>query len=275
MSAAGTETRSTGPVGDGTPRTVLRVANVAKAFGATQAVRDASFELHAGEVLVLVGENGCGKSTMVKILSGVHQPDAGTIELDGSPVSAIRMPRDAQNHGIFTVFQEVLVAESCSVLDNVWLGADGTWQRRVSGREKTTRAKQLLARLLGREIDVSMAVEELSLSDRQACGIVRALLRNPKILILDEATSALDAATERKLQGALETVMAGRTTFVIAHRLATIRDADRILVFHEGRIVEAGTFDQLVAEGGRFAELARAQFMAAQAEEDDGLALAA
>ena len=89
-----------------------------------------------------------------------------------------------------------------------------------------------------------------------------ALLKNPPVLILDEATSALDAATERKLQLALDEVMRGRTTFVIAHRLATIRNADRILVFDQGRIIETGTFDELVVKGGRFAELARAQFLA-------------
>ena len=95
------------------------------------------------------------------------------------------------------------------------------------------------------------------------------------MLILDEATSALDATTERKLQGALEAVMEGRTTFVIAHRLATIRNADRILVFHEGRIVESGTFEELVAENGRFADLARAQFMAGADASEPTLALAA
>jgi ABC-type multidrug transport system fused ATPase/permease subunit len=89
-------------------------------------------------------------------------------------------------------------------------------------------------------------------------------LKNPPILILDEATSALDAATEQKLQKALDEVMRGRTTFVIAHRLATIRNASRILVFDQGRVIETGTFDALVAKGGRFAELARAQFMAAE-----------
>ena len=154
---------------------MLRLAGVSKAFGATQAVRDASFELRAGEVHVLVGENGCGKSTVVKILSGVHVPDAGEITLGGVEVPSIRSPREAQARGLFTVFQEVLVAESCSVLDNVWLGADGIWATRVTPREKAARAKQMLGKLLGRDVDLRMTVEELSLSDRQACGIVRAL----------------------------------------------------------------------------------------------------
>src|SRR3989442_11655471 len=97
--------------------------------------------------------------------------------------------------------------------------------------------------------------------DRHVLSIVRALLKDPAILILDEATSALDAVTEAKVNAALDEVMKGRTTFVIAHRLSTIRHATRILMFDSGRVIESGTFDELVARGGRFAELARAQFM--------------
>jgi ABC-type sugar transport system ATPase subunit len=245
VSTAGTEQRGEGvdaePSGDGARATLLRVANVAKAFGPTQAVRDASFELRAGEVHALVGENGCGKSTMVKILSGVHTPDAGEIELEGVPVASIKTPRDAQSRGIFTSFQEVLVAESCSVLDNVWLGADDTWQSRVPKRDKIARARQMLGDLLGREIDLSMAVEELSLSDRQACGIVRALVREPKILILDEATSALDVATRDRLFAIVgELSRRGSGVIFITHRMDEIEQiGDRITVMRSGVSVAA------------------------------------
>jgi ABC-type multidrug transport system fused ATPase/permease subunit len=111
----------------------------------------------------------------------------------------------------------------------------------------------------------AMAVGErgrmFSGGERQRLSIARALLKDPPILILDEATSALDAVTEAKVNAALDEVMKGRTTFVIAHRLSTIRNATRILMFDNGRVIESGTFDELVAKGGRFAELARAQFM--------------
>jgi ABC-type sugar transport system ATPase subunit len=245
VSAAGTDTGSAGQgLGQEAAAPLLRVTNVAKAFGPTQAVRDASFELRAGEVLALVGENGCGKSTMVKILSGVHQPDAGEIELDGEVVGAMSTPQQAQRRGIVTVFQEVLVAESCSVLDNIWLGIDDTWRTRVPMKEKRTRATEVLDQLLGRHIDLGMAVEELSLSDRQACSIVRALLRDPKILILDEATSALDVATrDRLFEMVAERSRAGAGAIFITHRMDEIeRIGDRITVMRSG--VTVGELDR-------------------------------
>jgi ABC-type sugar transport system ATPase subunit len=235
VSTAGTEQSEGGAVAQAAAP-LLRVADVAKAFGPTQAVRDASFELRAGEVLALVGENGCGKSTMVKILSGVHQPDAGEIELDGEAVGPMATPQQAQRRGIFTVFQEVLVAESCSVLENVWLGADDTFRTRVAMRTKRARAGEVLNELLGRQIDLGMAVEELSLSDRQACGIVRALLRDPRILILDEATSALDVATRDRLFAMVgELSRKGVGVIFITHRMDEIeRIGDRITVMRTG-----------------------------------------
>jgi ABC-type sugar transport system ATPase subunit len=237
VSTAPTQRLSGGHVAEGS--TLLRVSNVAKAFGATQAVRDASFELRAGEVLALVGENGCGKSTMVKILSGVHLPDAGEIALDGEIVPPLSTPQQAQRRGTVTVFQEVLVAETCSVLDNVWLGIDDTWRTRVPLREKRARAKAVLGELLGRDVDLGLAAEELSLSDRQACGIVRALLRDPKILILDEATSALDVATRDRLfamVGALSRQGVG--VIFITHRMDEIEKiGDRITVMRSGETV--------------------------------------
>src|SRR5581483_2224652 len=180
---------------------LISARGVAKTFGATQALRGASFELRAGEVHALVGENGSGKSTLVKVLSGVHAPDAGEIELGGSLLPALRNPRAAVEAGIVTVFQEVLVAEARSVLDNVWLGADGLLRTRIPVREKRARAREALGELLGRPLGLDTPVEELSLSDRQACSIVRALLRRPRVLILDEATSALDVATRDRLFG--------------------------------------------------------------------------
>jgi ABC-type sugar transport system ATPase subunit len=240
VSATGTDQRGDGttarPSEDSERATLLRVTNVAKAFGPTQAVRDASFELRAGEVHALVGENGCGKSTVVKILSGVHTPDAGEIELDGELVPSIKTPREAQSRGIFTVFQEVLVAESRSVLDNIWLGADPTWRSRVSMREFAARAKETLDELLGRDVDLSTAVEELSLSDRQACGIVRALVRDPKILILDEATSALDVATRDRLFAMVGDLSRRRVGVIfITHRMDEIEQiGDRITVMRSG-----------------------------------------
>jgi ABC-type sugar transport system ATPase subunit len=220
------------------PDVLVRVEHVAKAFGATQALRDCSFELRAGEVHALVGENGSGKSTLVKILSGVHLPDAGRVEVVGVDAQ-LRSPKAALDHGIVTVFQEVLVAPARSVLDNVWLGFDDTWRTKVSSREKKRRARETLDELLGRQVDLGRPMEDLSLSDRQACCIVRALLRSPRILILDEATSALDVATRDRLFALVGRLAAnGVGVIFITHRLDEIEEiGDRITVMRSGETV--------------------------------------
>jgi ABC-type sugar transport system ATPase subunit len=217
---------------------LIEAISVAKSFGATRALRDSSFDLRAGEVHALVGENGSGKSTLVKILSGVHTPDSGEIRLGGVPVQP-RTPRAAQASGIVTVFQEVLVTEAQSVLDNVWLGIDRTWRTSVPPREKRARARQGLDELLGRSLALGTPVEELSLSDRQACSIVRALLREPKILILDEATSALDVATRDRLFAIINRLSRhGVGVIFITHRMDELAQiGDRVTVMRSGDTV--------------------------------------
>ena len=154
-----------------------------------------------------------------------------------------------------------------SIRENLQVGRpDVTDEEMIAALERAQASEFLMRQMDGLDTILGERGRSLSGGERQRLSIARALLKNPPILVLDEATSALDAATERKLQRALDEVMRGRTTFVIAHRLATIRNADRILVFEQGRIVETGTFDELVAKGGRFAELARAQFMTGEAE---------
>lgn len=218
---------------------LLRVEGMAKAFGPTQALRDCSFELRPAEVHALVGENGSGKSTLVKILSGVHAPDGGALEVGGEAVAAIRSPKLAQGHGTVTVFQEVLVAEARSVLDNVWLGYDGLLRARVAKKEKRERAAAALEELLGFSLDLDVAAERLSLSDRQACCIVRALLREPRVLILDEATSALDIATRDRLFAIVRRLTGeGVGVIFITHRMDEIDElCDRLTVMRSGETV--------------------------------------
>ena len=149
-----------------------------------------------------------------------------------------------------------------TIRENLEVGRAGATNEEMMAALERAQALEFIERQSnGLDTVVGERGRSLSGGERQRLSIARALLKDPPILILDEATSALDAGTEQKLQKALEEVMKGRTTFVIAHRLATIRNADHIIMLDQGRIIEQGTFDQLVAQKGRFASLARAQFM--------------
>ncbi|HVP75026.1 MAG TPA: sugar ABC transporter ATP-binding protein [Gaiellaceae bacterium] len=218
---------------------LVRAVDVRKAFGATQAVRSATIDLVAGEVLAIIGENGSGKSTLVKILAGVHAPDAGAFTLPDGGAAAPPSPSAALAAGIVTVFQEVLVVGQRSVLDNVWLGSEGLLRAARSQAEKRERAGALLEELLGRAPSLDRPVETLSLSDRQACAIVRALVRRPKVLILDEATSALDVATRDRLFAIVGRLSGeGVGTIFISHRMDEIEElGDRITVMRSGSSV--------------------------------------
>ncbi|MFZ0040700.1 MAG: sugar ABC transporter ATP-binding protein [Solirubrobacteraceae bacterium] len=232
------------------PAPLLEVRELAKAFGATRALRSCSFELRPGEVHAIVGENGSGKSTLVKILAGVHRPDAGSVVIDGQAVRGRGGPRAAQEAGVVTVFQEVLVVEPQPVLHNVWLGTDGLFARRLPLADKRRRAQEVLAELLVAPPPLDVPVEAVSLSDRQACCVARALVREPRVLILDESTSALDVATRDRLFATVRGLCAqGRGVIFISHRMDEIQElGDRVTVLRSGQSVATLARDQADSE---------------------------
>jgi ATP-binding cassette subfamily B protein len=228
--------------------------------GKRSAVQDVSFTVHEGENVALVGATGSGKSTTLGLLHRAFDPQSGCIRIDGLDIRDVTLSSLRRNIGV--VFQEPMLFAR-TIRENLQVGRpDATDAEMIEALERAQAIEFIARQTDGLDTVIGERGRSLSGGERQRLSIARALLKNPPILILDEATSALDAATERKLQMALDEVMKGRTTFVIAHRLATIRNANRILVFDQGRVIESGTFDELVAKGGRFAELARAQFMA-------------
>ncbi len=228
--------------------------------GKRPAVLDLSFEVQPGETIALVGATGSGKSTTLGLLHRAFDPQSGRITVDGRDIRDLTLLSLRRN--IAVVFQEPMLFAR-SIRDNLLAGKPDASEEEMRAALSRAQADEFIARQPeGLDTIIGERGRSLSGGERQRISIARALLKNPPILILDEATSALDAATEVKLQKALDEVMKGRTTFVIAHRLATIRNATRILVFDQGRIVESGSFEELVARNGRFAALARAQFLA-------------
>ena len=228
--------------------------------GKRPAVADLTFTALPGETVALVGATGAGKSTALALLHRVFDPQSGMIKIDGMDIRGLTLAGLRRNIGV--VFQEVLLFNR-SIAENLRVGKPDATDDEL--RTACHRA-QVLDVIDRQEHGLETLAGErgrlFSGGERQRLSIARALLKDPPILILDEATSALDAITETRVHAALAEVMKGRTTFVIAHRLATVRNADRILVFDGGRIIETGSFDELMRLGGHFADLARSQFMA-------------
>ena len=233
--------------------------------GKRPAVADLDFSALPGEVIALVGPTGAGKTTALALLHRVFDPQSGAITIDGIDLRAMKLAGLRRNIGV--VFQEVLLLNR-SIAENLLIGRpDATPEEMWAALARAQAIEFVKNKPEGLDAVVGERGRFLSGGERQRLSIARALLKDPPILILDEATSALDAATEAKVQAALDEVMRNRTTFVIAHRLSTIRNATKILVFDHARIVEAGSFDDLVARNGAFAKLARAQFMIPAATE--------
>jgi ATP-binding cassette, subfamily B, beta-glucan exporter len=227
--------------------------------GKRAAVEDLSFTALPGQTIALVGPTGAGKSTAIALLHRAFDPQSGFIRIDGMDVRGLKLAALRRNIGV--VFQEALLFDR-SIADNLRVGKPDATLDEMKTAAARAQALEFVERSeRGFDTNAGERGRMLSGGERQRLSIARALLKDPPILILDEATSALDAVTEAKVNAALDEVMKGRTTFVIAHRLSTIRNATRILVFDHGSVIENGTFDELVAKGGRFTELAKAQFM--------------
>ena len=226
------------------------------------AVADLTFTAEPGETIALVGATGAGKSTALALLYRVYDPQSGTIRIDGRDIRGVKLTSLRRNIGV--IFQEPLLFNR-SIAENLRVGdPDATDEDILKACERAQALDFIERHEGGLNAIVGERGRALSGGERQRLSIARALLKDPPILILDEATSALDAMTEVKVNAALNEVMKGRTTFVIAHRLATVRNASRILVFDKGRIVESGTFDELMRKDGVFTELAKAQFIASE-----------
>jgi len=222
-----------------------------------------SFTARPGMAVALVGQTGAGKSTAMALLQRAWDPDRGRVMIDGQDIRDVTL--ESLRRAIGVVFQESMLLNR-SIRDNLLIGNPNATAEELEKACRMADAHEFIIRQpQGYETMVGERGSTLSGGQRQRLAIARALLKDPPILILDEATSALDAATEARVSRALKALMPGRTTFIIAHRLSTVRDADEILVFDGGRIVERGSFDALLAQGGRFAELVATQLAPAAA----------
>ncbi len=221
-----------------------------------QGVYDVSFEVKPGQTVAIVGPTGAGKTTLINLLQRVFDPAAGRILVDG--VDTRTVSRRSLRHAIATVFQDAGLFNR-SIEENILIGRADAGHEDVHKAAKAAAAHDfILAKSNGYDTVVGERGSQLSGGERQRLAIARAILKDSPILVLDEATSALDVETEEKVKHAVDELSDNRTTFIIAHRLSTVRSADQVLFMDRGHLIERGSFDELAAKNGRFAALLRA-----------------
>jgi subfamily B ATP-binding cassette protein MsbA len=238
----------------------IRFHDVHFHYGREPVLRGLDLEIRAGEVVALVGRTGAGKTTTADLLLRFHDPDKGSVELDGIDLRRIR--RDSLHDLIAVVSQEPFLFDT-TVLENIRYGRQDASFEEIAAAARAAHADEFIDQLPDRyQTEVGEAGTRLSGGQRQRLTIARAILRDPQILIFDEATSSLDAKAEKSVQEAIANLMKGRTVLLIAHRLATVKAADKIAVIEGGRVTALGSHDELYARDGLYRELAELQFEA-------------
>jgi subfamily B ATP-binding cassette protein MsbA len=228
-------------------------------------LEDISFEIKKGQTIAVVGESGSGKSTLLDLIPRFHDPSAGNITIDGIDLRAIDIQHLRQMIGI--VAQDSLLFNA-TILENIAFGDEAPDMNRAIAAAKNANALEFITMLYGGfEYNVGDRGNKLSGGQKQRISIARAMYKNPEILLLDEATSALDTESERQVQLALDSIMKGKTSIVVAHRLSTIINADVIMVFKKGRIVETGSHQQLLQKQGEYAKFCLLQGIGLEKEQ--------
>ena len=221
-------------------------------------IEDMTLKVEPGQRIALVGPTGCGKTTLVNLLMRFYEINGGTLRLDGHPIDTVT--RDSLRGNLGMVLQETWL-KAGTIAENIAYGKPDATREEIIAAAKKARAHSFICRLPnGYDTEVAEDGGNISQGQRQLLCIARVMLRRPPILILDEATSSIDTRTEVLVQDAFEELMKGRTSFIVAHRLSTIKNADQILVMKDGNIIERGTHDELLDRGGFYAKLYESQF---------------